>query len=157
MLRVQNLFSTTEWLIIIELYIRYILIIPQIQRQNVSWLAAEIILQTQKGFFLPFSPLPGLTLTACWSEPWLGIFANSSLRTPSVALLLSSSPSLPLLKPLSLIHIHFWYRLWAAINYVSRTSSQKGEASVHSPLPMPYQENTFKEPVEGGGRLRLWQ
>lgn len=31
---------------------------------------------------LSFSPLPGLTLTACWSEPWLGIFANSALRTP---------------------------------------------------------------------------
>lgn len=37
-----------------------------------------------------FSPLSGLTLTACWSEPWLGIFANSSL-----VLLLAPPPLSP--------------------------------------------------------------
>lgn len=62
---------------------------PQIQRQNVSQLATEVILQTQRELFfslslLSLSPLPGLTLTACWSEPWLGIFANSSLLPPSL-------------------------------------------------------------------------
>lgn len=76
----------------LEVKIRFI---PPIRRQNISQHAAEIILQTQRVFFplslLSFSPLPGLTLTACWSEPWLGIFANSSLRTPSPSLPFAAS------------------------------------------------------------------
>lgn len=126
--------------------------IPQTLRQNVSQLAAGIILQTQgEFFFLPFplvslSPLPGLTLTACWSEPWLGIFAK---LLPSCPHSLPPS-SLPPLLPLSLIHTHIWYCLWAAINHVSGASSQKGEASTRSLLPVPVPGKHFQR-THGGG------
>lgn len=79
------------------------------------------------------------------------------LQTPPFVLLLCPPPPplsrLPsFLQPPSLIHIHVWYCLWAAINHVSGASSQKGEASTRSLLPAPYQENTFKEHMGGGGR-----
>lgn len=73
------------------------------KRQMLSGLKLEYIHKPKELF--SFSPLPGLTLTACRSEPWLGIFANSSLPPPLAFLATFPRLSSLFLQPLSRSHL----------------------------------------------------
>lgn len=64
-----------------------------------------VILQT---FPASLFPLPGLTLTACWVEPWPGRFAGSSLF-PSPSPHLPSTPTLPSPSSLPFGSLSLWF------------------------------------------------
>lgn len=111
--------------------------------------------ESEKDFFsasLPCSsPLPGLTLTACWSEPWLGIFANSSL-----VLLLAPPPLSP--SPSSSFHFcspDSYTRLIVSLGgYKPCSRSQFSERrGLSSSLSLRLTRKTLsKNPHEKGGR-----
>lgn len=127
--------------------------------ENVFELDVEIILQTQRSFLFLSSLWPHFNCLLKWTIAWhfCKLLPSSSLLSLPPLPLLSSLPSFFLL-PLFLIHIHVWCCLWAAINHVSRASSQKGEASTLDSLSAPcaLPGKPFQRTQSRGGLQRGW-
>lgn len=126
---------------------------PKLKSKMFLSLQQKLFSNQGRGFF--FSLYPRFSLSSSWPHfncllKWT--MAWHFCKTPPFLHPLPPSLlSASFLLPLSLIHTHIWYCLWAAINHVSGASSQKGEASTRSPLPVLVPGKRFQRTHGGWG------